>query len=366
MRALRSGGDIAAGQLVVLAYLLPLAAAYVPAGQLADRASAVVVLRLGFVAFLIGAAIVASAPDMAPILAGRVLQGVGAAAMVSGGQAIAFAALGPSRGGRGLGLVHAAVALGMLAGPALGGLLLEHVAWQQLFLIELPMAFAGLALASAHARDTAGPRAVPVSELLRRPSLLRPLGLAIVVFIAMSANMFLMPYLLQRPLALGSTAAGVVLAIVPLAILTGAVRAGEFADRHGSRVATVLGAAFVALGIVGFAAGAFFASVALVVAALIVYGVGAALFQSPNNRAVLAAAPPGNLGLASALLGLSRQLGQATGVFLAGALIGATGGIDRAGYVLAFTVLALVAAAAAVAAVSMPSAGPASTVRVQP
>lgn len=349
----------------MLAYLVPLAAAYIPAGRLADRATPVVVLRLGLVAFLVGAAIVASAPDVASILAGRALQGIATAAMVSGAQAIAFAALGPSRGGRGLGLVHSAVALGMLGGPALGGSLLEHIAWQQLFVMELPLALAGLALAAAHAGPVASAQALPIATLLRRSSLLRPLSLALVMFVAMSANMFLMPYLLQRPLALEPAAAGALLAIVPLAILAAAVRAGELADRHGSRAPTAVGAALVAIGIAGFAAAALSTSVAIAAAALIVYGVGAVLFQSPNNRTVLAAAPHGSVGLASALLGLSRQLGQAIGVVLAGGLVGATGGIDRGDYVLAFAVLALVAAAATLVAASTPSAGPASALRVQ-
>lgn len=360
-------GDVAAGQLVMLAYVVPLAAAYVPAGALADRASTPVVLRLGLLLFAAGSVTIAAAPDFRVVLLGRVLQGTGAAAAVSGGQAVAFAALGAARAGRGLGLVHVAVALGMLGGPLLGGLLLERIAWQGLFLAEVPLALVGFALArSGRSPPHPATRTVRASKLPRRSSLLRPLGLALIVFVAMSANMFLMPYLLQRPFGLGPSAAGVLLTIVPLAILLGAIPAGDLADRYGSRWPTTAGAAVIALGIAGFALASSTHSVPAVALALIGYGTGAALFQSPNNRAVLGAAPAGALGMASGLLGMTRQAGQGVGVIVAGGLVAAAGGMDAAGsYLFAFIVLAGVAAAAAVIASLGRTDRPASAVRVE-
>lgn len=330
----------------MLVYLALLTASYVPFGRLADRRSPAVVLRLGLLLFAAGAVLVALGGTFGLVLVGRALQGLGAAAAVSGGQAVAFAASGPVRAGRGLGLVHVAVAVGMLAGPVLGGVVLERFGWQAAFLIEPPLALGaallarGAPLAVGVAHETAS-----IAALLRRPGLLAGLVLALLTFVAMSANMFLVPYLLQRPLAFAPSSAGALMAIVPVAILLGAVPAGAFADRYGSRWPSTAGLTLVGLGILGFAIAARADAGIIVAAALATYGLGAALFQSPNNRAVLVAAPPGGLGLASGLLGASRQLGQILGVLVSGSLIRSGGGLDApAAYTFAFIVLAALAA----------------------
>ena len=334
----RFGGDVTSGQLVVLVYLALITASYVPFGRLADRRSPASVLRLGLLLVAAGALLVAFAGDFALVLVGRALQGAGAAAAVSGSQAVAFAASGAARAGRSLGLVHVAVGLGMLAGPVVGGLVVERSGWQAAFLIEPPIALVAILLARGprpahHVRDASS-----VIALLRRPGLTAGLVLAVLTFTAMSANMFLVPYLLQRPLALAPSSAGLLMAIVPAGILVGALPAGALADRYGSRWPSTAGLALVALGILGFALAS---SVEVVGLALATYGLGAALFQSPNNLAVLAAAPPGGLGLASGLLGTSRQLGQILGVLLSGSLIRISGGLDApSAYPLAFAVLA--------------------------
>lgn len=344
----RHGGDVTSGQLVVLVYLALITASYVPFGRLADRRSPAGVLRLGLVLFAAGALLVSLAGDFALVLVGRALQGAGAAAAVSGGQAVAFAAAGPARAGRSLGLVHVAVAVGMLAGPVAGGLLVERSGWQAAFLIEPPIALAAVLLARGPRQPLRAPDTSSIVGLLRRPNLAAGLALAVLAFTAMSANMFLVPYLLQRPLALAPSGAGLLMTIVPLGILAGALPAGALADRYGSRWPSTAGLGLVVIGVLGLALASGVEGVGF---ALATYGIGAALFQSPNNLAVLAAAPPGGLGLASGLLGTSRQLGQILGVLLSGGLIQVGGGLDAApAYRSAFIVLAALAGLALIVA----------------
>lgn len=339
------GDDASRGQLVVVAYLALLTIAYIPLGRLADRRSPLVVLRLGLLIFSVGALLVALGDSFAVVLAGRALQGLGAAAAVSGGQAVAFADAGSARAGRSLGFVHVAVGAGMLAGPVFGGLVLERFGWQTAFLVEPPLALAAALLARGSSHALLARDRPSVLAVLRQRGLAAGLLIALVAFVAMSANMFLVPYLLQRPLALGPSSAGLLMTIVPLAILVGAVPAGALADRHGSRWPATIGLALVSLGIAGLAIAARTEAVIVAGAALAAYGAGATLFQSPNNRAVLAAAPPGGLGLASGLLGSSRQLGQIVGVIVSGSLIRVGGGLDDArAYTGAFITLAALAA----------------------
>lgn len=340
-------------QLVVLTYLVVLTLAYVPFGRSTDRRSAAAVLRFGLLTFAMGAILVALADGLALQLVGRALQGLGAAACVTSGQALVFAASGPARAGRGLGLVHVAVAAGMLAGPLAGGAVLERFGWQAVFLIEPPLAVGAALLVRSTPQDAnAGRGRSSVRSLLRLRRFSGGLVLAMLAFIAMSANMFLVPFLLQRPLGFTPAEAGALMAIVPAAILLGAVPSGALADQYGSRWPSTAGLALAGLGILGFAAAAL--TVAPVVVALAAYGFGAALFQSPNNRAVLAAAQAADLGLASGLLGSVRQIGQIAGVLTSGALIGIGGGLDQpAAFVFAFAVLAALAGLTALLAVSL-------------
>lgn len=346
------GDDIRASQAVVVVYLTALALAYIPAGRLGDRVSHARILRGGAVLFAFGAITVSLAPALLPLLAGRLLQGLGAAGMAAAGQALAFAASGIERSGRNLGLVHAAVALGMLAGPLLGGLMLERYPWPALFLVEPPLVL-GAALLIRGAEGAKDGEKSTVRSLLQRRELALGLAIAVLTFVAMSANMFVVPYLLQRPLGLSPVAAGALMAVVPAAILLAGVPSGALSDRYASRWPAAVGLGLVTVGIVGLAGAAFVSVWWAAAVALLIYGFGAALFQAPNNRAILRAAPAGALGLASGLLGASRQAGQVLGVLISGALL-RTGpaGLDDAG-TYAVTFLALSAVAAATTAIAL-------------
>lgn len=343
--------DVRAAQAVIVVYLSVLGLAYIPAGRLGDRYSHPAVFRAGALLFALGAVTAALAPALLTLLVGRLFQGLGAAGMAAAGQALAFAAGGERRSGRNLGLVHAAVAIGMLAGPIVGGLVLERAQWPVLFLVEPPLAI-GAALALRGKVIAAYVGAASTWLVLRRREVTFGLALAILTFVAMSANMFVVPYFLQRALDLPPAGAGALMGIVPMAILFASVPAGVLADRYASRWPAAGGLGLVTMGVGLLAAAAAATSVPTAVGALVVYGLGAALFQAPNNRAILRAAPRGAVGLASGLLGASRQAGQVLGVLISGALLRAGGALDEPGtYLLTFVALAGVAAGTAVIAI---------------
>ena len=342
-------GDVSLGQAVMVVYLATLAIAYIPAGRLGDRWSHLSLFRAGLALVALGAVVVSLAPDVLVVLAGRALQGLGAAASAASGQVIAYAASGPDRSGRNLGLVHSSVALGMIAGPLVGGTMVEGVGWPRAFLVEPAIAAAAALLVRRSALSRSAGMSAPIASLLRQPRLLFGLGLAVLTFVAMSANMFVVPYFLQRPLGLSPAEAGAAMTIVPVAILIAGLPAGMAADRWSSRGPAVAGLALVALGIAGLAGAADRLSLVPALLCLAIYGLGAALFQGPNNRAILRAAPDGALGLASGLLGASRQAGQVLGVIASAQLLGAGGRDldDPIGYAATFGILAVAAAGTA-------------------
>lgn len=343
------GDDVGLGQAVMVVYLAALAIAYIPAGRLGDRWSHLWLFRAGLALFALGAVVVALAPNAPVLLGGRALQGLGAAAAAASGQVIAYAASGPHRSGRNLGLVHSSVALGMIAGALVGGTIVQHAGWPRAFLVEPAIAAVAALLVRRETEPLASGRPAPLRSLLRERDLVLGLGLAVLTFVAMSANMFVVPYFLQRPLGLAPAEAGAVMTIVPAAILLAGVPASVAADRWSSRVPAVVGLTLVTLGIAGLAWAAAGLILVPAVLGLAVYGLGAALFQGPNNRAILRAAPAEALGLASGLLGASRQAGQVLGVLASGQLLRATGRdlADPSGYAATFGVLAAIAAGTA-------------------
>jgi len=96
---------------------------------------------------------------------------------------------------------------------------------------------------------------------------------------------------------------------------------GMISDRVGSRVPATAGMALVAGGLFLLSAMNGETSLYLVAISLTVTGVGVAIFVTPNNSAMLGAAPTGRKGIASGILATSRLLGMATGVSIAGAIL---------------------------------------------
>jgi MFS family permease len=154
-------------------------------------------------------------------------------------------------------------------------------------------------------------------DLFRRGAFTAGLLAAFLNFIAMASNMFLIPFFLQDQLLLNPARAGLIMMAVPLTILWAAPVGGWLSDRLGPRVPATAGLLLVTatVALMAFLSGG--ASPRTMIGVLGVYGLGAGLFQSPNNSGVLGAAPPDRLGTASGTLATMRQMGQVAGIAIA-------------------------------------------------
>src|SRR5690606_13554673 len=104
------------------------------------------VFRLGLAWTAVAHLLCALASDVAWLLAARVLQGVGAALVLSGGPALATAMFDEARRTRVLGTFAAMVGVAATLGPWIGGVLVEHGDWPAVFWFRIPVALAALAL----------------------------------------------------------------------------------------------------------------------------------------------------------------------------------------------------------------------------
>ena len=128
---------------VAVAYLLAMAAFLPIFGRLADILGRKLLYTGGFLLFVLASALCGLAPNLPVLIAFRVVQGIGAALLSSNSVAIVVAAAGEERRGRALGVQAAAQAVGLSAGPAIGGLVLDLLDWRWVFWINVPVGLVG-------------------------------------------------------------------------------------------------------------------------------------------------------------------------------------------------------------------------------
>jgi EmrB/QacA subfamily drug resistance transporter len=369
---------------VAVAYLLAMAAFLPIFGRLADIVGRKLLYTAGFLLFVLGSALCGFAPDLPVLIACRVLQAIGAALLSSNSVAIIVMTAGPERRGRALGIQSAAQAVGLGAGPAIGGLVMDTLGWQWVFWINVPVGLAGAAigwfvipqtkeLPPDHRFDWRGallivPTLTAVMTVLNQahawgPTSTALLGCALAAVILMIAFVrvearaavplidlglfrrsafatgniaglmsyaalfgvfFLMPFVFVRVYGDSALAAGLRLSIVPVMLGVVAPIGGALSDRLGSRVITVTGmlVCVAALALLFAVMDGERGSLWLVMLALAVFGLGQGLFISPNNSAIMEAVPESLTGEAGGLLNVMRCLGTSVGIAAASMLLG--------------------------------------------
>lgn len=361
---------------VAISYLLTLAA-FVPIfGRLADIFGRKLMYTGGFLIFLIGSTLCGFATDLPMLIFFRFIQATGAALLTSNGIAIIVMATGPEERGRALGLLSAAQAVGLGAGPAVGGLVLDTLGWQWAFWINVPVGLTGAVLGwlvlprTSLSPMTGGfdwrgamliaPAMVAVMAVLNQlhawgptsPALIGCLLLAIVLlflfgrterraaaplldlhllskpafllgnmanflsYAALFGVFFVIPFALVRVYDDSGLAAGLRLSILPVVLGLMAPVGGALADRLGARVPTFCGMVICVAGLAllyAFLDGSP-GSLPLVMLALAIFGAGQGLFISPNSSAIMATAPADQTGQAGSALNVVRFLGISTGI----------------------------------------------------
>ena len=366
-------------QWVILSYLLAVTTLIVGVGRLGDLVGRRQLLLGGIGIFALASAAAALAPSLWVLVAARAIQGLGAAIMMALTVASVSDVVPQERTGSAIGLLGTVSAVGTALGPSLGGALLSWASWPAVFAVMagaglvtflvglrmLPASpaseqkptsfdFPGMMLLAlslgAYALSTtlggghpgplnAGLAALSVvgvtafvivenrtAEPLVRIELLRERGLGAglvslgLVSAIMMATLVVGPFYLSDALGLGPVQTGFVMSIGPgIAALIG-LPAGRLVDSFGSSKVMVFGLGGVIAGTALMTVLPSWFGVAGYGGGLALTTAGYALFQAANNTGVMAAATKDQRGLASALLGLSRNLGLITGASAMGAV----------------------------------------------
>lgn len=377
------GARLSSVSWVAVAYLLAMASFAPIFGRLADMFGRKLLYTTGFVIFIAGSALCGYATDLPSLILFRVLQAVGGALITANSVAIVVMAMAPEERGRGLGLQSAAQAIGLGAGPAIGGLILDTLGWQWAFWINVPLGLAGAILGwfilpqtgklpegerfdwrgailiapamtafvavlnEVHALGPTSPILIacllmgvtctilfvraerrapsPLLDLvlLAKPAFLLGNAANFVSYAALFGVFFLVPFGLVRIYDETALAAGLRLSILPVMLGLLAPVGGMLYDRLGARVPTSCG---MLVCIAGLALLYLFldgdaANLWLVTLSLAVIGTGQGLFISPNTSAIMSAAPASETGQAGSVLNVVRMLGISTGIAGASTLL---------------------------------------------
>ena len=138
------GADVSQAQWIVDAYLLVLSSLMLAGGALGDRIGRVRVFAAGVALFGAASAWCGFANSATMLIAARAAQGIGAALLVPGSLSIITATFPPERRGKAIGTWSAMTSLAIIAGPLLGGWLVQTVSWRAVFYINMPIAAATL------------------------------------------------------------------------------------------------------------------------------------------------------------------------------------------------------------------------------
>ena len=394
------GASPAASIWIINAYQLTITVLLLPLAAFGDRVGYKCIYIPGLALFTIGSVACAAGGTLSLLIAARVLQGIGAACIMSMNAALVRATYPAKMLGRGIGYNAMVLSISAAIGPTLAALILSVGSWQWLFLINLPIGIAALivgrkslpepqghkkpfdwpsALLSAammglivfgaetFARESPGVGVgMIVAGLLAatalvwrewgKPSPLMPLDLlripifslsiltSVVSFAAQMLAYVAIPFLFQSVLSRTVFATGLLLTPWPLGVGVAAPIAGRLADRIN---AGLLGG----IGLAAFAIGLFFLSRLGpsptnfdIVWRMAICGLGFGFYQSPNNRTIVSSAPKPRSGAAGGMLATARLLGQTTGAVAVGVAFH-FGGIRVAPNLLFIASLAALAAA---------------------
>lgn len=370
---------------VVIAYLVLNAAVLLTAGRLADMVGRKIVWMAGLIIFTISSAVCGAAPTLGALIAARAVQGLGGALLMAVSPAMLTNAFPGSERGRALGLNAVIVALGVSVGPTLGGFITAYFSWRWIFYVNVPFGIIGLLLTLRVLKEktvrnpgrfdpfgaillgvglaalTAGlsfgqelgwtsaiilgllivgvialgllpfveqrvANPVIVFSLLQDRVFTSSIVSLVISFLALFAVSFMMPFYLEQLRNFPTQIVGVLLTPLPIAIAIIAPISGALADRIGSRWLAFAGLLIAGIGLYLISQLNENSSILDIIWRLLFTGVGQSLFQSPNNSALLGAAPRNLQGSASGFLATGRVVGQSISIALAGAIFTGLGG----------------------------------------
>jgi len=359
---------------VTISYLLVITTVLLIFGRLSDIYGQKLVFGGGLLIFTIGSALCAFSANITKLVVFRLIQGIGAAMIVSNTSAIVTNAFPGEQRGMALGTIGAVVSIGLMSGPPLGGLIIHYLGWHYIFLVNVPIGVMALILTARVLPELKADSSTRLFHPL--DSLLWIVGITLLVlafrgvgnmasvllsftacfsiciivlavffkrqstadspllkisflkndiflfasiagffsYMAMIALTFMLPFLLENSYGKTPFDTGKILVVIPATTVFISPISGFLSDKLGQRPVASVGSLISTLAI----ASMFFAAPEYsswgIIASLIVFGVGLGMFGSPNNSALMGSVDYKDRGAAGGILATVRNLGMVSGL----------------------------------------------------
>lgn len=374
------GTSVAGIEWVTTVYLLVISGLLLSVGRAGDLFGHKRFYLAGFAVFVAGSAFCGLARSATLLIGLRAFQALGASMLMATGPAILTRSFPMTMRGRALGALGTFTYLGLTVGPSFGGWLAGAYGWPSVFYINVPVGVAAILLAMRSVADDRvevrherfdfvgaglfttglvallialnqghawGWTSAPTLALialsaallvafvrveLRREHPMLDLSLfrgrvfsaaaasALLNYACVYSVLFVLPFLLIQGRGLTASRAGIVLTAQPIVMAAVAPVSGTMSDRLGSRGLATAGMFVLGIGMVLLALLVTHGSLGAIAGALAVVGLGVGTFVSPNNSALMGAAPMHRQGIASGVLATARNVGMVLGVGYAGAV----------------------------------------------
>ncbi len=371
------GTDLTTIQWTLLIYDLTLIGLVITVGRVGDLFGRKRIYMTGFLLFIFGSALCGLSQSPVQLIMFRCLQAIGGAMLTANGRAIVSTVFPAQERGKALGYTSVALHTGFLTGPTLGGFLIDSLGWRWIFYINIPVGILGAYLAWKTMEETGGDEkegvkidfvgaflllatntlliytirdlpheglnltsisllllsaigfllliltelrvAVPILSLSLFRSRLFTFANLTLFFITSSqaAIQFLMPFYLQSIMGFSPSKMGWIIIANSVVIVMVAPLAGRLSDRFGSRLLCTIGTSVIVLGQFFIASLTRSASIPRIMLPLALSGLGIAIFNTPNQNAILGSAPRDKVGAAAGMAITTGRLGASCGVALA-------------------------------------------------
>lgn len=325
----------------------------------------------GVVVFTVASALCALSQNFAMLVCSRILQGLGAACVMSVNTALVRLIYPPEVLGRGMSINAMAVAVSSAAGPSIAGLILSTLSWHWLFAINIPLgiisfwigyrmlprssnakkrtvgfldcignvltfglmiyALEGFAHHESRAivsiafvaffvighfylrsqLNTSAPL-LPV-DLLKIPIFARSIMTSVSSFMAQMLAMVSLPFFFQDAMHFTPVEIGVLLTPWPIATMVTAPLAGRLVERYHPGILGAVGMCVFSVGLFSLYFLSEDSTIVDIFWRVMICGAGFGLFQTPNNLTIMSSAPMERSGGASGMLGMARLCGQTVG-----------------------------------------------------
>jgi len=380
--------DLSELQWIVTGYALTFAALMLVGGKMADAYGRRRIFVVGIVVFTVASLLCGLASTSNELIAARILQGSGAALMNPATLSIIAATFPPRERGTAIGIWAGTSALALAIGPLVGGLITEHLNWNWIFFVNVPIGILGIVasylfidesrdetherldlpglatssiglfaltygLIEANTYGWTSPRIIGsfviaaialVSFVLlerhqRAPML--PLELfsnrtytganlvMLLVALAMFGVFFFVSLYMQNILGYSAVQAGAAFLPMTVLIILVAPIAGKTSDRLGSRGLMTAGMLLVSLQLLLFSQVGADASYWRLLPCLLIGGIGMAFTMTPSAAAATRSVPVDKAGVGSAVLNSARQVGGTMGIAVMGAIVASKAGSVR-------------------------------------